>query len=100
MFALDTRQVTKHEGLTTDYETAALPAELRRREAGKTLHPSNATARARMDSTLLSFVINSIPIQRIVATERGKAPGAVRGALLAAEASAGSERRGNGAQCA
>ena len=39
MFALDARQVTKHEGLTTDYETAALPAELRRREAGETLHP-------------------------------------------------------------
>jgi hypothetical protein len=30
MFALDARQVTKHEGLTTDYETVALPAELRR----------------------------------------------------------------------
>jgi hypothetical protein len=38
MFALDARQVTKHEGLTTDYETAALPAELRRRGVGKTLH--------------------------------------------------------------
>jgi hypothetical protein len=32
MFALDARQVTNHEWLTTDYETAALPAELRRHE--------------------------------------------------------------------
>jgi hypothetical protein len=28
MFALDARQVTKHEGLTTDYESPALTAEL------------------------------------------------------------------------
>src|SRR5262245_19415577 len=28
------------EGGSTDYETVALPAELRRREAGKTLHPA------------------------------------------------------------
>ena len=41
MFALDARQVTKHEGLTTDYETAALPAELRRHLPSKKFVDSN-----------------------------------------------------------
>jgi len=31
MFALDARQVAKHEGLTTDYESPALTAELQAR---------------------------------------------------------------------
>ena len=57
MFVLDARQVTKHEGLTTDYETVALPAELRRREAGKTLHPAavHTSALQRQNKGLANF---------------------------------------------
>ena len=37
MFALDARQVTKHEGLTTDYETVAYQRATSA-GSGKTLH--------------------------------------------------------------
>jgi hypothetical protein len=40
VFAYVQRQAIDFERVTTDYETVALPAELRRREAGKTLHPA------------------------------------------------------------
>jgi hypothetical protein len=45
-FAYVEKQVICSQILTTDYETAALPAELRRRGAGKTLHRGKAIATA------------------------------------------------------
>jgi hypothetical protein len=41
MFALDARQVAKHEGLTTDYESPALTAELQARRALTGEHPTS-----------------------------------------------------------